>query len=218
MRLRNVLEAAAVAVASLPGLAGAATFTGSWSITEINSNGPGLLVEGNPIASTFSVDLEVGESRTFDLFRIWTAEHEGNFQDQIENDVAKPISVSFAFSDPIASGSVSGETKADWDDVDGSIPNFFRMGRLTWNGPLVLPFGENNSGQLTLALLDATFNLGNGRLDRGPERGRTVTATLTYDAAPQVAPVPLPAALPMLVGGLGIFGLVARRRREAVSA
>jgi hypothetical protein len=202
MRLRNILAAAALATACLPGLAAAATFSGSWSV-DANAADPGLVVRTAPAAPHFAADLEVGESRRFDLFHIWTDEADVAAR---EDTARKPISVGFSFSDPIAWGAVSGETAGE--RIFGGL---VQQGRLSWDGPLVLNFGERNSGRLTLALSDAIFNKGMFGLGEGYRHGATVAATLTYD----VAPVPLPAALPMLLGGLGLIGAVARRRRGA---
>ncbi len=41
------------------------------------------------------------------------------------------------------------------------------------------------------------------------------TVDVTYDYEPAPAPVPLPAALPLLIGGLAVLGLVGRRRKQA---
>lgn len=40
---------------------------------------------------------------------------------------------------------------------------------------------------------------------------------VTYDYEPAPAPVPLPAALPLLIGGLAVLGLVGRRRKQAAT-
>jgi len=199
MVFARFLPAAVLAAAlAFPGLAAAATFTGSWSV---NANGtdPGLVVGVTPGAGGGSVDLDVGESVTFDLFHIWTDEtHVG-----LDDLVPKPIAVNVSFTEPVASGVIGGGT-VGLSAVFGII----QTGLVTWSGPLTLGFGPENSGQLTVALADAVFNTGFFGLNEGIKHGATVQATLSYD----VAPVPLPAALPMLLGALGLTAVAARRR------
>ena len=210
MIFAKILPAVATAAAlALPGIAAAATFTGSWSVSA-NTADPGLVVAAWPGAGSGSLDLDVGESATFDLFHIWTDEADVGYDDL----APKPIAVDFSFADPTAwgapvAGSIGGSTSGD-----KSLFGLIQKGKLTWDGPLTLAFGQGGTGKLTFALSDAIFNTGLFGLKEGWKHGATVQATVSYD----VAPVPLPAALPLLLGALGLMGVAARRRGPAAAA
>lgn len=205
MKIGTFLPAVAVAAALVaPGAASAVTFSADWSVAA-NSSDPGLVIETAPGAGSFTTrDLAVGESATVRLFDIWTDETTVNGDDR----VAKPIQTSFSFTDPVAGGAISGSTVGE-----SSLFGIFQQGRLTWDGPLTLNFGSNGTGRFTLALTDAIFNDGLFGLDEGRRNGAHVKAKLTYD----VAPIPLPAALPMLLGAFGLLGAAARRRGAAAT-
>jgi hypothetical protein len=196
----------AVAVACLvmtaAGVAGAATFTGTWSV-HANTADPGLVVKTNPGSGSFSHNLNVGDSVTFKLFRLWTDETWVNADDK----VAKPIKVAFDFTSPFSfGGEVAGTTVGT-----SSIFGIIQRGKVDWSGPVSLAFGPEDSGRLTLSLFDASFNKGVFGLTPGYKKGADIYARLTYD----VAPIPVPAALPLLLGGLGLLGFAARRRATA---
>lgn len=205
MKMSKYLASAAVAAAlCLPGVASALTFSGDWAVTGLQSSDPGLVVKTSGSAGSFSTaDLAVGESYTFNLFRIWTDESSVN---KHEDTVASPIEVTFSFAEPLASGPVSGTTR-------GVNHVLKQWGALDWNSPITLTFGEADTGRLSLALSDVIFNKGLFGLNDGYKHGANVTATLTYDAAP----IPLPATLPLLLGGLALVG-AARRRATARAA
>ena len=84
-------------VLSFLGIAGATTFTlGDFNVN-LNDSDPGLVLHSAAIPGTpFSFDLNVGESITFDLFKIWTEETTVNSDDT----VTKPITVSMNFTAP----------------------------------------------------------------------------------------------------------------------
>lgn len=203
MRAKAFLSAALVAASVvLPGIAGATTFTGTWSV-DVNSTDPGLVIETYPSSGSFSTSLEVGDSVTGKLFSIWTNETDVGPDDQIP----KPISMAASFSSPDSFGGIlDGETTGVRE-----LFGFVQSGELTWDGPLTLAFGAGDTGRVTLALSDAAFNWGLFGLNEGPKWGANVYGTITYD----VAPVPVPAALPMLLGAFGILGFAARRRLAA---
>lgn len=211
--MRKMASAMALAVGlCLPGLVSAATFSSTYSVSGAMS-APGLKLRATPGTGAFAKELEVGESTTFHLFKIWTnnlwVRHGGN-------KLQTPVSVDFDFLAPRTGGTINGTAAAD---VSGF--GLLHNGRLTWDAPLVLNFGANDTGQITLALSDVNFK--RRYLRSGLKYGGRVKATLTYDAAsvsPSVnpapvspAPVPLPAGLPLLLGGLGMIGVVSRRRR-----
>jgi len=205
MYLVRFVSAAVTAVAlALPGVAGAVSFGGTYGVSA-NGADPGLVVQVDSGPGSFATpDLAVGDDYSFDVFRIWTDESDVGAG---EDDVARPISVAFNFSAPDAfGGSVTGETAGE-----RALFGLFQNGKLTWDGPLTLAFGPGGTGQLTLTLADAVFNSGVFGLSGGAKHGATVGATLSYD----VAPVPLPAALPLLLGGIGLLGAAGRRRKAA---
>jgi hypothetical protein len=75
-----------------------------------------------------------------------------------------------------------------------------------WTAPLV---GSNGSISI---LLPTGFPSGSYDLQ---VRGEAIGADASYGGTLQVAPVPVPAGLPMLLSGLGLLGGLMRRRRPA---
>jgi hypothetical protein len=186
---------AAVAVASA---ASAVGFSGSYAITAHNS-GNGLLIHTQELADPLNFVLNnPGDMHTVNLFKIWTDESDVGWDD----GVARPISVAFDFSSPASLGTVSGTT------VGGGF--VFQEGRLTWNGPGLINFG--NGGQLQISLSDEDFNEGFFGLTPGKKHGAKVEAKFTL-ISDSVSEVPLPASLPLFMAALGGLAVLRRRNR-----
>ena len=148
----------------------------------------------------FSFDLDgVGDSHSINgLFQIGTTECCFNFDDF----ASRPFTATFDFSAPESfGGGVSGQT---FGVLVGGI--------LTWNNTAALTFG--NGGLLLITLANVFFPL---NFDGGAPLLVDVGATFTMQAAPSA--VSLPAALPLLAGGIGGLGIVSwwRRRKERVA-
>ncbi|MFE8071123.1 PEP-CTERM sorting domain-containing protein [Marinobacteraceae bacterium S3BR75-40.1] len=195
------LALAASLLAPLPALA--VPITASYSVDALDSD-PGLVVSTEPVAENpFTVDLEEGDSVTFDLFSIWTDESVVNSDDGV---YPGDITVSFDFLAPEpASVDVTGITVG----VFALIASF---GDVDWDGPDTTTFGALGDGSLQIALSDTTFNAGafGDNLYEGKEHAGTVQATLSWLPASQV---PEPASLGLM--GLGLVGLGALGRRKA---
>jgi hypothetical protein len=191
--LKRWFAAAFLAVAS-PGLAGAATFSGTWDVSGSALRDPGLVISTTPRAESgrpVSFNLGDGESTSFKLFRIWTRETSVGADDLVPSE----LSVGFDFDG--ARGDVEGTTL-------GHRALGIQWGSVDWTAPLVLDVG---GGLLSVELENAGFNRGAFGLSEGERWGSDVKATFSY-----TAPVPLPPGFGLLVVGLGALGAVRLRR------
>lgn len=202
-RVRALAAVAAFALcAAASSVASAAVqFSGSYQVNALSSD-PGLVVHTAKLADPLNFMLNApGDTFTVDLFDIWTDETVANGQDDF---APAGISVDFSFVTPLSSGSVTGTTMA------GTIL-IASGGVLSWDGPTIIDFG--NGGKLWVSLSDEIFNVGPGLdLTPGREHGATVKAKFKLK---DVAVVPLPPTLALLMAALAGFGLLHRRSRLA---
>lgn len=163
----------------------------SVAVTSLTSSGFGCCTLGASLNSGLdgtSFSLAEGQSSSFD-FIDWNP---GGFIGGADFEV----SATLAFSSPTTSSVTS--------SGGGSFATFVGLisrGVLTW---------DNQPQTVTLAdgsMFDVAFEGGAGFFLGDATTGASVTATNV------VAPVPLPAALPLLAFALGGFVLVGRRRR-----
>lgn len=120
----------------------------------------------------------------------------------------------WAFLDPLFFEEVTFET------IFGSFSDNVEPGETTINWYASID-GALGPGQTSsdFFLFEADFlqSVGIGIL--GNSTGNLIFFNnLAITAGPGPSPVPLPAALPLLVGGLGMMGLIGRRKQKAVSA
>ncbi|AWN15833.1 hypothetical protein SALB1_1635 [Salinisphaera sp. LB1] len=176
----------------------------SYSVTA-NSSSPGLVVHTQDhAANPFTYDLNVGQSKTFGLFDIWTNEYS-----LLQGFTSEPISVQFGFTSPTSGqGTINGQTY-------GIFTGFLNEeGVVHWDNPLNFAFGPNGDGLIQVSLSDETFNQGFLSLYGGPCDGATVKATLKYVSDPSPADVPEPGNFALFGLALGLLGFAAYRRRS----
>ncbi|MGB7757704.1 MAG: PEP-CTERM sorting domain-containing protein [Salinisphaera sp.] len=194
----NIFKLGALAFLVLASASASATMITSSYTVHANSSDPGLVIQTQDhSANPFSYDLNVGQSKTFGLFDIWTNENSlDTYWFSCGADCNPlPISVAFGFTSPVGGqGTINGETY-------GTFTGFLNEeGVVQWDNPLNFAFGPNGDGLIQVSLSDETFNKGFLGLDNGPCDGATVEATLKYVSADPSADVPEP-------GTFGLFGL-----------
>lgn len=108
------------------------------------------------------------------------------------------LAVSFNFSVPSGSGTIDGTGSAIFFIVDGGQVSFPTT-------PTAISLGDGSVVDVSLSSGDFTDFFSNNTAH--------IDATLTWEGS-SVAATPLPAALPLFAGGLGFFGMIARRRRR----
>jgi hypothetical protein len=178
-------------------------FSGPYAVTALSSD-PGLVIQTLTLNSPLNFTLSAGESTPFiSLFDIWTDETFVNADDE----VASPISVAFNFTPSTSPNTVFGTTVGD---PSTGFLGAFQQGVLTWTDPVNFLFGVG--GVLQVVLTDETFNTGLFGLTPGERKGATVKGMFTLISEPSV--IPVPAALPLFAGGLGMLAWMSRRRRR----
>lgn len=185
----------------------------------LNDTDPGLRLQAKKLLNTpIEYTLEVGKSKTIELFKLWTNEGYIN-SDDLEK---KPISVDFHFSSPeLFSNSVNGETFGKKIALPktffGSIE--LQKGKVKWDGPSLFNFG--NGGELEVSLSDEFFNSGINGTWGGKWLGAAVveaTFTLNKDSEPvlESETVPEPASAAVFLG-IGFLGAASRLKRYKVA-
>ena len=201
--------AAAVALSVSAFAAEAATvFTGTVKSVQANGGDPGLVIQTGQY-NNFNVPLEVGQkSAPFGLFSIWTDEGSVGGDDKVKKDIFVELTFS-APEGPWSGGPVEGQTF-------GINLTLWQGGKVTWDAPKVLTFG--NGGQLEVTLLPASFNWGWFDLNPGQEYGAVVDAQFKLISEPISSAVPEPATWAMMIMGFGLAGTAIRRRRTGFVA
>ncbi len=211
MRKFLTVAAAAATLATFAAPAQAAiVFAGDHSVT-VNQVEPGLVLNTQEIASTLNFSLDLGETETIALFKLYTLEGSVNLDDL----APKPITVGFTFTLPeVFGGSIGGSTVGDY------FYGVLDKGVVTWANGGSQTFNFGNGGQLLVDLDDAVFNEATFwelYADLHPGKGAAAKIKADFTLTQLPSAVPEPATWAMMIAGFGLAGSALRRRRETVA-
>ena len=211
MRVLKAVSAAILATSALASPAMALTFVGSYTI-DANTSDPGLAVvvdadsatAGNQKTGALNFSLAKGETKSVDLFTIWTNESDVDWARCPAGDTCKkPLNLALDFG---ALGLNADLTGLTW----GSSVVVAEWANLSWfDKEQTFNFGKG--GVLGVSLNNVTFGKGAFGLSDRPAQ---VTAEFTLISAP----VPEPANWAMMIVGFGMAGGMLRARRSSTKA
>ncbi|THD61660.1 MAG: PEP-CTERM sorting domain-containing protein [Phenylobacterium sp.] len=195
----------------------ATEFAGTWTLSELNTSDPGLVVNATKTTGSFDIANGVltasSPTTTINLFDLYT--NEGSIEK--DDKTPLPIQLTFTFTTPSpTSGGVINGTTVGQETFLG----VFQDGVLNWadSGVTDVNFGTNLSGLLTIGVNGGAFNTGLFGLDKGKRAGLDVSATFDWVNDPTSGGVPEPASWALMIAGFGMAGATLRRRRVAVAA
>jgi hypothetical protein len=221
MRKFLITTAMAAGAMLMASQASATEFAGHWTLTELGSSDPGLVVQTTKSTGAFHIaDGVLSSTQTAhrNLFNLYT--NEGSIEgDDINNPL--DIQLTFTFDDPtLTSGGVLDGTTVGESNPFLFFQGVFQNGVLTWanGGETDVHFGAGLTGLLKINVNGGEFNNGLFGLDEGRYDGLKVGATFDWINDPTGGGVPEPASWALMIGGFGMTGAMLRRRKLAAVA
>jgi PEP-CTERM motif len=217
MRKIYLAGAAVAGLAFAAASAHATEFAGTWTLTELGSSDPGLVVGATQTTGAFDIANGVLDAShpktTVNLFDLYT--DESSIQSDDEQPLNIQLTFTFATPSPTSGGVINGSTVGQ-----ETFFGIFQDGSLSWadKGVTDVNFGNDLSGLLKIKVNGGQFNAGILGLDPGPYAGLDVGATFDWVNDPTGGGVPEPASWALMIGGFGMAGATLRRRRATVVA
>jgi len=129
-----------------------------------------------------------------------------------KSDQSGTISASFTFTDPTAAtGTDSGTVVGSFSGNSSNLKTI----AITWADPITVSF--TNGASLLIDLGNVLYNCPSPSCSNGDTFDIAGTFTL-LSGGNDLGTTPLPATLPMFLGGAGVVGLVARRRKRKLAS
>lgn len=229
--MKNFLATTAILV-TLPFAANATTltFTDSFgpALTDFatpNSFNPTMLPQSNPELSLSLFDTALGTLNSVQIMLTASFTSDGDVNNTSPNTETASAEVEldvFATSDVFAQVDLSAAADTGFQNyatgVTTAAIDLDGTDMVTFNPAAISPFEGAAGDTFEIAystLVGTAFVGGGGNLEFDITTLAEISAKVVYDftEATPVAAVPVPAALPMMLGALGFAGFVARRRR-----
>ena len=167
---------------------------GAGSTITGNLSDPGLEIKTSLVSE--KITLEDGQSKTFNLFKIWTDETDVGDDDKAKSTIT-------------ASLNLGGQDKVSLDGETFGVSGLLQSGKIEWKGLATFTAGGRT---FSIALSNEVFNKGWFGLDEGEKNGGYVKATVTQISSSKVA-VPDNGSTAMLLG-LAFLSFAFVRRRS----